>query len=58
MHLLTKSTKNQTQGIKSMDWEVHLTTNSRHQSNVQKYSATMIVESTNIGVEGEKGSQD
>ena len=34
---------NNTQGIKQIDWEVSLTTHSRHQSNIQNKTATILL---------------
>mmetsp|Transcript_8535 Transcript_8535/g.14392 ORF Transcript_8535/g.14392 Transcript_8535/m.14392 type:complete len:176 (-) Transcript_8535:83-610(-) len=50
MGLLNKQVSNQTQGISAIDWEVHLTTHSRHQSNIQRQSATLILSTTKLGV--------
>ena len=41
MQLIEEPVTNNTQGIKQIDWEINLTTHSRHQSNIQKKSATV-----------------
>ena len=44
MQKIEQPVSNNNQGLKSIDWEINLTTHSRHQSNIQKKSATVQVE--------------
>ena len=43
MRIIEKPVSNQTQGISNMDWEIHLTTSSRHLSGIQKKTATVLI---------------
>ena len=43
MQLIERPVSNNTQGIKTVDWEVSLTTQSRHQANIRKKSATVLL---------------
>ena len=44
MEKIEKPVSNNTQGLKQIDWEINLTTHSRHQSNIQKKSATVLLQ--------------
>ena len=44
MQIIERPVSNYTQGISNVDWEIHLTTQSRHQSNIKSKTATILVE--------------
>ena len=44
MKLIQTPVSNVCQGLKDVDWEIHVTTNSRHQSNIQKRTATVLID--------------
>ena len=44
MRLIQTPVSNVCQGLKDVDWEIHVTTNSRHQSNIQRRSATVLID--------------
>ena len=44
MQNIEKPVSNNTQGLKQIDWEINLTTHSRHQSNIQHKSATVLLQ--------------
>ena len=41
---LNEPLRNQTSGISEIDWEIHVTTASRHQGNINKQSATVVIQ--------------
>lgn len=41
---LTEPLRNETSGIAEMDWEIQLTTASRHQASINKQSATVLIQ--------------
>ena len=41
---LSESLRNETSGIADIDGEIHLTTASRHQSNINKSQATVVLQ--------------
>ena len=40
---ISEPIRNETSGIQEIDWEIHLTQASRHQSNINKHSATVLI---------------
>ena len=44
MHIIERPVSNYSQGVTNIDWEIHMTTQSRHQSNIQSKTATILVE--------------
>ena len=47
LKLLEKPTANRNNGIQNIDWEIHLTAHSRHQSGIQKQGATVLMNTKN-----------
>ena len=44
MQAVRMATANDTEGIGDIDWQIHLTTASRHQSKVNQQSATVVIQ--------------
>lgn len=43
MKCLNEPMRNENSGIADLDWEIHTTTASRHQTNINKQSATVLL---------------
>ena len=44
MQIIERPVSNYSQGVSNIDWEIHMTTQSRHQSNIASKTATILVE--------------
>ena len=49
LRLIEAPVSNISSGISAIDWEIHLTTHSRHQSNIQKQTATVLIDAKESG---------
>eukprot|EP00349_Pseudokeronopsis_sp_Brazil_P000187 CAMPEP_0202958826 /NCGR_PEP_ID=MMETSP1396-20130829/3088_1 /ASSEMBLY_ACC=CAM_ASM_000872 /TAXON_ID= /ORGANISM="Pseudokeronopsis sp., Strain Brazil" /LENGTH=107 /DNA_ID=CAMNT_0049677085 /DNA_START=231 /DNA_END=554 /DNA_ORIENTATION=- len=49
---LSDPLRNDAAGIQDIDWEIHLTTASRHQQNINKQTATVLIQPKSGSAEG------
>ena len=52
MQIIERPVSNYTQSIANVDWEIHMTTQSRHQSNIKSKTATILVETQSQPLSG------